>query len=151
MLDLDDSFYLFFVPQLAEYFAFGDLVCAGDIGVSGVDDCNGNWIDIDEEQFLFACLCTLPMRWSWAVHFCHMVLTYAMVAALGLMGVAPDLSLEQLPVDRRVAPAPRPGLPVLVPYVDDANFVCWNEADAIAAARVFSHVLRAWGPRFRVE
>ena len=58
---MNDSFYLFFVPQLAEYFAFGDPVRAGDVGVSSVDDGNGNWTDIDEEQPVFACLSTLPM------------------------------------------------------------------------------------------
>ena len=120
------------MPQLADYFASGDLVHFGDVGVSCVDDGNGNWIDIDEEQLLFACLCTLPRRWPGASPFFHMVLTYAMVTALGLMRVAPDVSLEKLPVDRRVAPAPRPGLAVLVRYVDNANFVCWNDADAIA-------------------
>ena len=44
--------------------AVSSLVLEGELTV----------VDIDPETHVYACLCTLSMGWSWALHFCHRVL-----------------------------------------------------------------------------
>ena len=95
------------------------------------DIAHGDEVRVGPDEPVFGALCTLPMGWSWALYFCHAVTARAMVLAL-VSGFGMDAydAERQLIVDGRPAPRLGPGRPVLAPYVDNANALCWDDADA---------------------
>ena len=119
-IDLVDSFYLLAVHTICEYFALELPFTAADVGVGGCYDDR---------------------------HFCHAVIVRAMVSAAILFGLTPAEARAQLLSDYDRAPNVRPGPPVLCPYVDNANALCWDDADAKKCSTCLQDVLRRWEAR----
>lgn len=98
-VDLVDSFYLFEYTALAEYFAIQYPVTAGDMDITHAL-LDGAIVPVSAEQPVFACLTTLPMGFSWALHLCHAVLCNLMVAAaVDAFGMPRDEAINLLCVE----------------------------------------------------
>ena len=90
-IDLVDSLYLFEWERLCEMFSWPGSFAAMELGVVSWTDADGRKHDAEPNEFLFQCLSTLPMGFSWALHSCHRVCARAMVVAamrIGLSGAA---------------------------------------------------------------
>ena len=60
-VDLVDSFYLFRYERLAEYFAFSHAFRAREFNLTEIVDSEGHRDELGPDDFVFACLATLPM------------------------------------------------------------------------------------------
>ena len=67
------------------------------------------------------------------------------------MGASEQEALDQLLTDGRLAPRPRPRRPVLAPYVDNANALCWSLEDANTFTRAMVYVFESFGFLFTME
>ena len=132
--------------------ALEGVLRAGEVGVTSVMDNNGDLVDVGPEEALFACLSTLPMGWSWALFFCHSILTKAMVvAAQRTFNLMAEEASAQAVVDRRPSPVLGVGRPLLAPYVDNANPITWDYGDAEMYTNTLSQVFAGLGLAFGVE
>ena len=133
--DLVDSFYQMKYEQVSGYFCFDCPVRAGDFSISSVwcDDA-GCHVDVGPDDMIWPAFAGLPMGWTWALHFCHSVLSSAMVTSECLRtGRCRDEVEMTVLHDKRPPPPLRPNAPILAPYVDNANIIAWDEDDATAA------------------
>ena len=62
-----------------------------------------------------------------------------------------DEARGQLALVGRMAPRCRPGSPILMAYVDNANGYCWDGADSLAFLHALCFVLEGAGIRFRIK
>jgi len=83
------------------------------------------------------------MGWSWALFFCHSALTDVMVSAALRFNPALDreAACRQLVRDKSPAPSLGVRLPLLCPYVDNGNAICWDEEESAEYHSVLLAVL----------
>ena len=82
---------------------------------------------MDSNDFVYASLATVPMGWSWGLHFCHSALANFLVHALVMTGLTPLQACAQIVTDGAPAPVLSPSTPVCAPYVDNGNLLCWDD------------------------
>ena len=150
--DLTDGFYQFALDDVASLFCLDITLAANEAGVSEVlNEETGEMEEVSPGERLWVALRVLPMGWSWALWFCQDCLTEAMVAAESTRSgrSAATIRREQLLGDRRPAPALRPGKPILAPYVDNGNFICWSPGEGADCFDAFAAELNARGLAFK--
>ena len=150
--NLTDGFYQF--EELARCFSLGVKATAAEfqqhweLGVAA-----GDWDCTDPDEVLWICLRTISTGSSWALYFCQDGLTVRTVQS----GVrrsarsADDSKAHQLLEYRRPCSMLRPGLPMLAPYVDNANVFCATQQDAEDSFKCLTAGLRRCGPGFKDE
>lgn len=132
-LDLTDGFYQLGLEDLSSYFCLGITVSAQEVNVSEVlDELSGEQVPVAPSEKLWPCLRVLPVGWGWSLWFCQDVLADTMVTAESQRrGVSKEeVENTQLLVDRRPPPSLRPGRPILAPYVDNGNLICWSASES---------------------
>ena len=99
-IDFVDSFYLFeFMqdcPWLSELFALEMPFKVSEVGIEGIAGDNGEWIPLDANDDVWACLSTLPMGWKWSLLFCQRILVECMLDAGVAFGMGRSEALGQL-------------------------------------------------------
>jgi len=149
---LDAAFYQFEWLALAQLFCLEETFTARELGVVTALDADGVAVAVSPEQSIFACAGTLGMGFSWSLYFCHAVVVRAMLLGLqAAFGLAADVAAERLVVDGRPAPVLAPQRPVVFPYVDNGNALCWDQSDRQRFGAAFQFVLRSWGLAYHVE
>ena len=150
-IDLVDSFYLFRWLVPSTLFGLLHAVLAGNVGCrTASDDWNGA-VDVLADQPVLAALSTLPMWWSWSLCVCHAFTASLMVVAAQCFGLSGSDADRELVVDGRGAPRFGPGRPVLAPYVDNANALCWDQSDFDIYLAVLSRLVVLHQLAFRVD
>ena len=115
-IDLVDSFYQYRYTLLCSFFAFNMPMCAGDIGVTEVfDDVGQTFRPCHPGDIVWACLCTLPMGWSWSLVACNESLIDAMLCAERSLRGADYDGEQQLVQDARPPPRLAYNAPLLAP------------------------------------
>ena len=124
-VDLVDEFYQFEVAEWSSLFSFDTCMQAKEFG-EGVNilEEDGSVSPALGEEWVFPCLATLPMGWTWALYFCHCVITRCLLLALRLLGASAEDAVAQLLVDGRPPPLVTGKLPLLAAYVDNGNALC---------------------------
>jgi hypothetical protein len=151
-IDLVDSFYQYQYKLLCSYFAFSAPMRARDISVSQVfDDVAQVYVPCQSDDFVYACLGTLPMGWSWSLVACNESLVDAMVCAERRLRGAQYDAERQFVQDRRPPPLLAYNRPLLGPYVDNANIVGWCLRDVAESLAALAAELTHRGFKFRVE
>ena len=91
------------------------------------------------------------MGWSWALYLCQDVLSEQMVRAeVARTGRdAEEIRSTQILRDRRPPPCPRPGYPLLCPYVDNANVMSTSAVEAKSCYDFLAKQLRSVGLVFK--
>lgn len=81
-LDLVDGFFQFSVPHLGSWFALNYAERAAVYGCSSVFN-EATMVDdpIARDSYVYPVMQVLNMGWSWALFFCHSMLTQAMIGA----------------------------------------------------------------------
>eukprot|EP00971_Amphidinium_carterae_P333911 6468918-Amphidinium_carterae.1 len=145
--DFQDGFYQFRFDEMAPGFAFNFRVQAKDFAVKGVWDTDtGLWAEVDEEEWLFPTFRGLVMGWSWGLYFCHSALVRALVESVVVFsGVTEEVADQQIVRERAPPPKLLPRLPLLCPYVDNANVICANREDAEEFYKIMLDVLERKG------
>ena len=67
------------------------------------------------------------------------------------MVATPEEAAEELLADGGPSPVPCPSRPAFMPYVDNANALCWDETDGTAYVLALTKSLIFVGLRYRVE
>lgn len=152
-IDLVDSFYQLEWRGMCEYFALDVVVSAAEVGVFRVwDERLEEWRPTEPAEKLFACFKVLPMGWSWSLFLCQQVLEEQMILSeMGRTGQSRAEVGERVVRDRRPVGRVAPGLPLLAPYVDNANLLAWSPGDATSAVDALGLQLHCVGLVYRVE
>ena len=151
-LDLVDSFYLFHWERLAAFFSLEHGYRADELGITEATDENGNIVQLDAHDHAFPCLATLCMGGSWSLYFCHAVASRCMVLAARLaFGLDAITATGQLVVDGVHPPRLCYNKPILAPYVDNCNAICWCQSDADAYRIALGAGVSPAGLAHRVE
>ena len=105
-------------------------IVAGEFGIdSAWDDDIIAYVPVDPHQRLAACICTLPMGWSWGLYYCQSVLAARMRRASQLFtGMLPSLCTSLVIDGALVCPLSH-GQPLCLAYVDSANVWAWCQID----------------------
>ena len=74
-----------------------------------------------------------------------------MVEAAVAMGMSPCDAERQMVVDGRPPPVLGVGKPLLAPYVDNCNCICWDEQDCVQYLGLLESILQRYGLAYRVE
>lgn len=75
--DVNDCFYRFSIPELADYFALAEPMTREQWQARGIpcefyeDPWSGKNTKTSVGQILYPCFQAVPMGWSWALFFCH--------------------------------------------------------------------------------
>ena len=88
---------------------------------------------------------------SWSLFFCHSIVTKGMLWAVGRMGLSDSEARDRLVVDGRPIGKPEKSKPLLAPYVDNGNAICYDREDAEIFSGFFCRYLQKHGIRFHVE
>lgn len=147
-IDLRDGFYQLSLTELAHYFAIDHRVRAGDFNLKTVYDPGLRAeVSVSPLDVLFPCFQGLAMGWSWALYFCHSLLTSAMLdAAVRFGGLADrEEASRQLVRDRAVPPVFGPRRPLLAPYVDNGNAIAWNAQESVEFHGILVGILEDLG------
>lgn len=126
---------------MAEHFAIDLVVRAADFGVAQVyDDSRGAWVSVGPDERLFCCFRGLAMGWSWSLCVRNSSLTSGMVDAIVSYNpsLTSDCAHEQIVRERAPAPRLKVDKPLLCPYVDNGNSLCW---DVDGSESFYSHVV----------
>eukprot|EP00971_Amphidinium_carterae_P344159 6484374-Amphidinium_carterae.1 len=145
--DFQDGFYQFRFDEMAPWFSFNYKVMAKEFGVSRVWDADtGLWAEVDGEEFLFPTFRGLVMGWSWGLYFCHSALVRALVESLVIFaGVSEEIANGQIVRERCPPPRLHQRHPLLCPYVDNANVLCYSRQEAEEFYRVMLTTLENKG------
>ena len=128
-IDFQDGFYQFEWEEMAGFFGIDCVCSAREAGVERVyDDGRQCWTDADPDELLWPCFKGLVMGWSWSLFLCNSTLTHGMTCALQAFNPALSRAeaAEQVVRDRAPAPKLSAERPLLCPYVDNGNSLCWN-------------------------
>ena len=142
-LDLTDAFYQFSFEGVGSFFCIEHRVQAREFGVTEVYcDMAERYVEVSGEEWLFPAFRVLPMGWSWSLWLCQGALSHAMaVSELKRRNVCLEEAYVQILTDGRPTPRLRPGVPLLVPYVDNALVIGWCAEDvSIASAALWAEM-----------
>jgi hypothetical protein len=127
-VDLSDAFYQLGWQGLSSCMCLDHQVAAGDFDVTDAyDEVLGEWESVSPSDLLYPALAVLPMGSSLSLFFCQDMLSEAMLEGESRrLSSSRDLLRSRLLQDRRKAPRLSRHAPVLAPYVDNANLVCFG-------------------------
>lgn len=92
--DVEDGFYQFAAPQLAEWFGMNDAVLPHEVGLRHYYDGGlQEFVEVKQGVKYFPAFVGMPQGWSWALHFCNSAVQYGVEVATG--------TRDGLVVDRR--------------------------------------------------
>ena len=136
--DVDDSFYQFFTPQLASWFAVPERYDLASLGITQVwSESLGRLRPAQPGECAHVGFSCLPMGWSWALHFCHSAVSH-------IARTVDKIDPESVIQERRPAPIVRPGRPALGVYVDNVYSIACQATDSL---RLVGHFVEESGRR----
>ena len=146
-LDLTDGFYQFEFEEASSFFCLDHLVQAGDFGVTSIyDDDVKDFTPVLASEWLYPCFRVIPMGWSWSLFFCQSALTHAMIVSeAGRINRSYDDVSKQVVRDKQPVSRLGPARVLIAPYVDNANLIAWDWADAAGSFDALLVYLEAKG------
>ena len=138
---------------LSSYMCLDHMVRAGDFNVTEVyGEILDEWSSVHCDDVLYPALAVLPMGFPWSLFFCPGILTEAMLEGEARrQKTTRDVFRCRFLKDRQPASHLSKHSPILAPYVDNADLLCWGRCQGLAALASLMEVLDEHGLKYREE